>query len=435
MNKIPIIIIIFLLFNNCSIKSINKEQRFWSKKKPNIQEVKIPKKILTKEIRKEKELNPSLEIKFSSKETNKKSKNTQNDIGELSYDGILEKKGKYKFSKFNNFESIEVKPVFYDKNVIFFNNKGTITLYDERQKKIWKKNFYNKSEKKLKPRLNLAIKRNTLIVTDDVSKFYTIDIKTGKIIWNKSNIVPFNSDIKIKDDNFYAVDFKNIIRSISIVDGSELWNFKTEETLTRSNTKTSIIIDEKNVYFNNSVGDITAINLDSGELVWQLPTQSNNIIKNAFRLSSSQLVMNENSIIFSNNKNEFYSVDKQTGLINWKNKINSNIRPIVIDKFIITVSDKGYLYVIDKTSGNIIRINDLYKGYSYKKRIKVSPTGFIIAKNKIYLTNDDGQLIITELTTGNILNTIKIAGKKISSPFVHKNEIFIIKNGAIIKYN
>ena len=145
--------------------------------------------------------------------------------------------------------------------------------------------------------------------------------------------------------------------------------------------------------------------------------------------------MNENSIIFSNNKNEFYSVDKQTGLINWKNKINSNIRPIVIDKFIITVSDKGYLYVIDKISGNIIRINDLYKDYSYKKRIKVSPTGFIIAKNKIYLTNDDGKLIITELSTGNILNTIKIAGKKISAPFVHKNEIFIIKNGAIIKYN
>ena len=132
MNKILIIIIIFLLFNNCSIKSINKEQRFWSKKKLNIQEVKIPKKILIKEIRKEKELNPSLEIKFSSKETNKKSKNTQNDIGELSYDGILEKKRKYKFSKFNNFESIEVKPVFYDKNIIFFNNKGTITLYDER---------------------------------------------------------------------------------------------------------------------------------------------------------------------------------------------------------------------------------------------------------------------------------------------------------------
>ena len=49
----------------------------------------------------------------------------------------------------------------------------------------------------------------------------------------KTNIVPFNSKLKIKDDVFYVVDYKNTLRSISIKDGSEIWNLKTEESLSK----------------------------------------------------------------------------------------------------------------------------------------------------------------------------------------------------------
>ena len=216
------------------------------------------------------------------------------------------------------------------------------------QKTLWKKNFYTKSEKKLKPRLNFVNKDNLIIVTDDVAKYYLIDVDSGELIWEKNNIVPFNSGLKIRNDIFYAVDYKNILRAITIEDGLEQWNLKTEESLTKSNTKISIAIDESNIYFNNSIGDITAVNLNTGQLVWQLPTQNNSVSKNAFQLSNSQLVLDKKTIFLSNNKNEFYSIDTTTGLINWKNQINSILTPTVIGKFIITVSDNGYLYIIEK---------------------------------------------------------------------------------------
>ena len=65
-----------------------------------------------------------------------------------------------------------------------------------------------------------------------------------------------------------------------------------------------------------------------------------------------------------------------TGLINWKNEISSNLKPVVIGKLVITISEKGYLYLVDKKSGNIMRINDLYKNYKDKKRKQIKPTGF-----------------------------------------------------------
>jgi len=431
-SKLSLLVLIFLLVNNCSI---NKKKGFWGKEKSNIKESETVKIILTKQTIEEQEFNPTLKIKVSDGKFNKNFKNNQNNIGENSYEGRLEKIGNYTFSNFDNFEYIDAQPVFYNDYIIFYDNKGAITLYDQNQKIIWKKNFYNKSEKKHKPKLNFATHKNILIVTDDVAKYYALDIETGDIVWSKYNIVPFNSEIKIKNGFFYTVDYKNILRSISIKDGSELWNLKTEETLTKSNTKISVAIKNKNIYFNNSIGDITAVNLKSGQLVWQLPTQSNNISKNAFQLSNSKLVINENTILFSNNKSEFYSIDTITGLINWKNEINSNLRPVVINNFIITVSDKGYLYVINKKKGNIVRINNLHQDYKVKKKKDVFTTGFFVARNKVYLTNDDGKLIVSDLNTGAVISINKISSSKILQPYVNNNNLFLIKNGSIVKYN
>tara|TARA_B100000795_G_scaffold253894_1_gene224360 strand:- start:447 stop:1745 length:1299 start_codon:yes stop_codon:yes gene_type:complete len=431
-SKLSLLILILLFVSSCS--SIKKKE-FWSSKKSKGEKIENIVTILTKKAKDEKEFNSSLEIKISARNFNKNFKNNQNNTGEAPYEGVLQKIGNYKFSKFKDFDQIDVQPIFYNENLIFSDNKGTIIYYDQNQKKIWKKNFYNKSEKRLKPRLNFARKENILIVTDDVAKYYAMNIENGDIIWTKNNIVPFNSEIKIKGDFFYTVDYKNILRSISIKDGTEQWNFKTEESLTKSNTKISVVIKNDNIYFNNSIGDITAVNLKSGQLVWQLPTQSNNISKNAFQLSNSKLVINAESILFSNNKNEFYSIDTTTGLINWKNKINSNLRPIIVGTFVVTISNKGFLYIIDNKTGNIIRINDLFKDYNIKKRKDVFSTGFLVARNKVYLSNNKGKLIIANLNTGNVKNIIKISRDKISEPYFYENNIFIIQNSSIIRFN
>jgi len=431
-NKVLLSVLILLILNNCST---SKKAGFWNKDDKDQQKIENTKTILTKQIRLEEEFNSNLYVKISNGKLNQNSLNDQNDTGELTYEGVLEKIGKYNFSKFNDFDFISPSPLFYNNNLVFYDNKGEITLYDENQKTLWKNNFYNKSEKKIRPRLNFALKNNILIVTDDVAKYYAINIDTGELLWTKTNIVPFNSNIKIKNDVFYVVDYKNILRSISIKDGSEIWNLKTEESLTKSNTQISIVLDDKNIYFNNSIGDITAVDIKSGQLIWQLPTQNNNISQNAFQLSNSELVINEKTIFFSNNKNEFYSIDTTTGLINWKNEISSDLKPVIIGNLVITISEKGYLYVVDKKSGNIIRINDLFKDYKDKKRKQIKPTGFFIALNKIYITNSDGKLIIVNSNEGNILNVVKISGGKILQPFINENKLFLISNGTIIKFN
>ncbi len=432
MNKIIIFFISIIFITGCSL---NKNSKFWTKTK-NIPEEKNEnyKEIFVEEDALEKELNVNISINLKNNiNNNLKIRNYFNNDGRLNYDGELKKSSRYKFSKIKNFHQFEPAISFNNKNLIFFDSKGSILKFNENSKLIWKKNFYSKSEKKLKPILQFANDKNILIVGDNIAKYYALNLNNGELLWSKNNLAPFNSQIKIYKDKFFIIDFSNTLRCFSIKTGKEIWNIKTENSLIRSQKKLSMVIVDDLLYFNNTIGDIIAVNINKGELSWQLPTQNNQIYKSAFSLETSDIITDGKSLFFSNNKNQFFSIDLETGSFNWENKVNSNVRPSVVGNYLFTVSLEGYLIVIEKKSGNIIKITDIFKNFKKKKRDKIKPVGFVIGFKNIYLTTDNGRMLVIDTKTGKTNSILKIDNDKISRPFIFNKDLFVIKDNSIIK--
>ena len=423
--------ILLILLNNCSLDT---KSGIWSDKKDTILEESNITKIFDKELLLEKEFNPNLEIKLVSKLIdNNFVNNLTNNNGRVNYDGELKKISKFKFSKINNFEYYDPELIFEAENLIFFDKKGSILKFDPNSNIIWKKNYYNKVEKKLKPVLTFGQSSEILIVADNISKYYALNLKDGKEIWSKYNSAPFNSQIQTHKDKFFIIDFNNILRCISVKDGKELWNIKASNTFIKSQKKLSIVIINNILYFNNSSGDITAVDINSGTMLWQTPTQNSTIYENTFLLQTSNIVANNQMLIFSNNKNEFYYLDLITGNLKWKQKINSSVQPSIINNLIFTVTNEGYLTIIDSKTGNIIRVTDIFYNIKKKKRKKIKPVGFIVGKKNIYLTTSHGRLFIIDIKLGKTQSVIKIDNNKISRPFILSKNLFIVKDDSIIK--
>jgi outer membrane protein assembly factor BamB len=430
---IRLLLLIFTLFflSNCSLK---EGSGLWNKKE-KIEDQKKVKKLFSKEKKKITEFNPELKLDTSEIIFNVDINENQNNSGAESYKGLNEKINTFKFSTIKDTNQLNYKPIFLDDGLIFFDNKGTIIRYDANGKVIWKKNIYSKPEKKLNPKLFFALDGENLLVADNLAKYYSININYGELNWSMNNMYPFNSEIKITENMLFAVDYKNTLRSFNISDGSELWNFQTENSFAISDTINSLIVIDNLVIFSNSIGDITAVDIENGLITWQLPTQSTNIINESYKFRNSKLVSDKKSIIFSNNKDEFYSIDIKTGVANWINEVNSSVTPILIGNLIFTVSNEGYLFVIEKNNGNIIRITDLYKNYKEKKRADIKPIGFVIGNRNLYLTNSDGQMLVIDLVTGKSIYNIKVANSFVSEPFISNENLFVIRKGSIIQYN
>ena len=434
MNKIFYFVTLILFIGGCSL---HKNSKFWTKtknipeeKKPNYEKIFLEEKVLSKEF------NPNLKLKIGNK-INKDFifQYYYNNDGRSNYNGVLKKSSRFKFPKIEKFTEFEPTISFSEDKLIFFDNKGSIFQFNNESKLIWKKNYYSKSEKKLKPILQFANDKRYLIVADNIAKYFLLDLKNGNLIWSKSNLAPFNSQIKIYKDKFFIIDFSNTLRCFSIKDGEELWNIKTENSLIRSQKKLSMVIVDNVILFNNSIGDISAVDINRGELLWQLPTQSSLIYESAFALQTSDIIAEKNSIYFSNNKNQFFSIDIGTGSFNWETKINSNIRPSLVGDYLFTVSLEGFLFVIDKNNGNIIRVTDIFSNFKTKKRDRINPTGFVIGLKNIYLSTDNGRLLVIDILNGKTKSVLKIDNEKISRPIIMNKNLFVVKDNAIIRLN
>jgi len=432
-NNILRILLIFIIFSGCSL---NKNSNFWTNKKIKPEEQDNSKEIFAKEKLLDVEINPNLKISLYAKPIDKSFiNNNDNNNGRVNYNGELKNISKFKYSKIINFDQYEPEILFHKENIIFFDNKGAIFKFNDESKLVWKKNHYSKLEKKQKPILFFSNNNKILIVGDNIAKYYALDIESGKLIWMKNSIAPFNSQIKIYKDKFFIIDFQNILRCYSIKDGKEIWNRKTQNSLISSQKKLSLVILKNKLYFNNTLGDITAVNLNDGELLWQSPTQSSLSTSENFFLKTSDLIADQSALYFSNNKNEFFSFDINSGAINWKQKINSTLRPTLIDNYIFTVSIEGYLFVIEKNSGKIVRSTNIFKNFKPKKRIKIKPSGFIVGKDNIYLTTTNGKLLIIDIKNGQTKSILKIDREKILRPSVSNKSLYIAKDNSIIKLN
>tara|TARA_B100000586_G_scaffold265581_1_gene237461 strand:- start:146 stop:1453 length:1308 start_codon:yes stop_codon:yes gene_type:complete len=434
-SKIFCLFIIIIFVTNCSLDT---KSGLWTKsEKLDSENKKLEIKIFeTSEIY-EKEFNENLKIKLKNDfKKNSFINNLSNNNGVINFNGSLDKIKKFKFSKINQFDNYQPELlVTKNNNVIFFDSKGSVLNFSSNTELNWKKNYYTKREKKLNPIMYFAANEQTLIVVDSISKYYAINLNNGQLIWSKNNISPFNSQVKIFNDKFFVVDFENILRCFSIKDGKEIWNFKTEKSFIKSPQKLSLIINNNRVIFVNTLGDVSSININNGNLMWQTPTQSSDIYENYFLLKNSDLIYEKNTIYFSNNQNEFFAIDQRNGVIKWKQNLNSNLRPTYADNILFTVTLEGYLAVIDSRNGNIVRMTNIINKIKNYKKENIKPIGFIVSQDKIYLSLSNGRLIVIETLTGKPIDIIKIDNEKISRPYVLNNNMFIIRDNAILKLN
>ena len=432
MNKNFCLVIFFIFLIGCSI---DNKSGIWSKNE-KIKSANQYKDIIfedNKEV--SQELNKNIKIYLKDKYTlNNKKNYYNNNTGIKNYDGNLKQIKKIKFSKIKNFSKFKPDILYSNNgNIYFFNSKGTIIKFSKNLEVIWEKNIYSKKEKKLNPLLNLAIEKNTLILTDNLSNYYALNILNGDLLWRKTNSAAFNSEIKIADNKIFTVDYDNILKCFSIENGNLLWEYQTENTLIKSTKKTSLVLNENKVIFLNHTGDLNTLD-QNGNLIWQTPTSKSIIYEDSFTNIYSDIVLDNNTIYFSNNKNEFFAVSLDTGSVKWRKKINSSIRPTITKDLIITIADNGFLIILDKKNGKLVRSTNIKTKIKNKKWDDLVNNGFLVGKNKIYLSTN-GKLNIIDLSDGLSKKIVDLDKKFIARPYIYEKSMYILSSNQIIKYN
>ena len=414
--------------------SFNPNSKFWTNEKKILVDKKSTKVLFEREKQSLDEFNQNFKISLPKNlkvETNRQ----LNNDGFINFDPSLEKMSKYNFKKIKSFSNFEPE-ILLDKNYLFyFDSNGSIIKFDSDSNIVWKQNYYSKQDKKLQPILFFGKSGENLFVADSLANYYVINKNTGKLKWKKKHSSSFNSQIKTFENKAFVIDMENRLRCFSLETGKLVWSVKTQQSLLRSQKKQSLILDDNKIFFSNSIGDVTAVNISNGKIIWQTPTQSNVSFGNTYFLKLSDIVSDKDSIFVSNNNNQFFSIDILSGVINWKQDFSSELRPAIIGNYLVTVSDNGLLIVMNKDTGQILRINDLLKNIKEKRKKNYQPIGFLVGKFYIYVSTNNGRILVVNFKEGKIEKTLKLDNNKLQRPVFFNKSLYIAKDNSIIRLN
>ena len=424
-------LIIFLFLLGCSL---NTNSKFWTKEKKISLDKSSTIISLSNKKKSLNELNQNFKISLP-KDLRTKINHKMNNDGYVNFDAKLEKMSKYNFKTINLFSNFEPE-ILIDKNHLFyFDNSGSIIKFDNNSNIVWKQNHYSKQDKKLQPILFFGNNEEDLFVADSVANYYVINKNTGMLKWKKKHSSSFNSQVKIFKNKALVIDMENQLRCFSLETGEILWSVKTQRSLLRSQKKQSLILNNDKVYFSNSIGDVTAVSISNGNIIWQTPTQKNITPSSTYFLKLSDIVSDKDSIFVSNNNTQFFSIDILSGAINWRQDFSSELRPAIIGDYLVTISDNGLLVVMNKETGQIIRINDLFKNIKEKKKKNYQPIGFLVGKFYIYVSTNNGRILVVNFKEGKVEKTLKLDSKKLQRPVYFNKSLYIAKDNSIIRLN
>jgi len=362
--------------------------------------------------------------------------NHQNFLGNIYLSGIdnifLKKKiGKNKFST----SKIISSPLVFNNNIIFSDNTGTIFNISQSGEINWKKNIYKKIYKRIYKSLVFSIYQNNIYVADNIGFIYSIDLISGKIIWIKNHGIPLKSNIRIYDDKIFLINQDNRIFCLNIKNGSKIWDIRLASSFIKlQNFLSTAISKQGEIITLTTSGDLLKINASNGRIFWSFNALESTLAHAADFFKSSKIVLTEDDIIFSV-KSAIFSLNLNTGYINWKRKVSSVDAPIVDGKNIFILTDNGFFVIIDKNTGKIISSHNILKILK-KRHQETEITGFIMGSGKIYSVTSNGYLIVSSAVSGKVEYFKKIGDPVITSPIINDGKLYILtKNSRIFGFN
>ena len=365
-----------------------------------------------------------------------------NFIPHTQYSGALNIKKKTKY-----FSS--AKSNIYEKNLLSFDNKlfyiddvSNIYSLDLNLRILKKFTLYKKKYfQDYLLKFSLSSDGEHLFISDNLGNVHSYDPKLNQIKWSSKLGVPFVSNLTLYKNNLYVINDNGKIYSFDSKTGNQNWSYESATNIIKNYSAFQVVVEQDNLIFSNDLGDLYCIDLIQKNLKWSVSLEANTNLTNANNLLQiSKIIIKDNNVFLSTNKNKFFNLNLNSGQVNWIVDLPdvSTITSLVAQNKLINITDNGYILVLEKENGSILYKKNLLSNLKnlIKDEKKVLFKYSFISSNNLYIISENG--FIFKISTNKLDGILykKIAKNFSSNPIVISNHIYILdKNGLIYQLN
>lgn len=334
-------------------------------------------------------------------------------------------------------ERLIASPVVADGKVFALDANNTVEARrttDGRQ--LWRTTLKQKGEKKESGiGGGISFADGVIYVTSGFGFVSAIDAENGKEMWRKATGAPMRGAPTIADGRIFALSYDNQLFAMTTTNGDIIWNHVgiAENAGVIGTASPAVVGDTVVVAF--SSGEIYALRVENGQVIWT-DTLSRTTVGLPTPMSSLNdvdgfPVIDRGDVFAISQGGSMVAINLRTGERIWERNIGGTQTPWIAGDFIYVVTADDEVLCLSRRDGRIRWVRELPDYVNPEKRKKfVYWSGPVLAGDRLIVASSLGYAVSISPYNGRLMSKIELPDQAFVAPIVADKTLYILSNDA-----
>src|SRR5215210_6096031 len=275
----------------------------------------------------------------------------------------------------------------------------------------------------------VAVDGDRVYATNGLGFVAALDPRNGGVIWQVRPGGPLRGAPTVSGDTLYVVSQDNQIYSLKTSDGTTNWSNAAALEIAGVFGTGSPAVAQGTVVAGFSSGELNAYRYENGRLVWQDALARTSIRTSVASLSDidANAVIDNGQVFAIGQGGRMVALELNSGQRMWELNIAGIATPWVAGDWVFVATDDGKLIAVARTTGKVRWINQMPRFQREKsKRGQITYRGPVLAGGRLILVGSNGTLINFDPATGNFQSQTTIGVPVTLAPVVANSTLYVL---------
>jgi outer membrane protein assembly factor BamB len=279
----------------------------------------------------------------------------------------------------------------------------------------------------------LAYANDKIYVTTGFAEVIVLDAANGRELWRRTMNGPMRAAPTVFKGRLFVVTIANELHALDANDGRTLWTHVGIAESAGLLGGASPAADGSVVIASYSSGEIVALRLENGRVIWSdtLTAQRRTDPVSTLAHIRGRPVIDRGRVIASSNSGRTVAIDLRTGSRLWEQKIGSADSVWVAGEFIYLLSTGGEIVCLARRNGGVKWVRQLQRFEDEEdKEGPIYWSGPVLAGDRILVGSSHGEFWSISPYTGKLLGQVDVGGPVFLPAVVAQDTVFVLNDDA-----
>lgn len=332
------------------------------------------------------------------------------------------------------------EPVVAGGRVYTLDAKARVTAFDARTgDEVWSAKTAPKDDKDGSfLGGGLAFDNGRIFVTGGFAQVVALDAETGSEVWRSSVEAPIRAAPTINGGRIFAVTLENQVVAFATSTGRQLWTYSAASAPTILMGGAAPAVDGGVVIAPFTNGEVVALRVDNGSVLWTETVVAVRRTEAAASLPdiTARPVIDRGRVYVVGHSGLIVAIDLRTGQRVWDAPVSGVYGPWIAGDFLFVISIDAEVVCIDVRSGRILWVTQLPNFEDEEdKDGRIVWAGPVVASDRVIVVGSNEEALSLSPYTGAVLSRMDLAAAATLPPVLVNGTMYLLDDdGDLVAY-